>query len=127
MTLLPAEAKKMLFTLRYPPDKILDVLEGSFSLPASSSPPFSSRRVNVSIPHSYGVPVFTQSTWSVDGGTTWQDQNVAIPDLSDPFNLVFDTYTAGAYSTASNIVVVGSNFTSNNLTVTYKVVVFSKD
>lgn len=127
MTLLPAEAKKMLFTLRYPPDKILDILEGTFAANASSSPPFASRRTNETISHDFGTTVFTQLTFSVDGGTTWQDQNVAVPDVSDPMNLVFDTYTVGAYSTTTDIVIVAANYTSTNKSVTYKVVLFSKD
>lgn len=124
MTLSVANAKKMLFTLRYPPDKILDVLEGSFTAAASSGPPFQSARTNETIPHPFGVKVFTQMTWSIDGGDTWQDQNVAVPDLSDPFLPIFDTYTVGAYSTTSNIVVVAANFTGSPLTVQYKVVAF---
>lgn len=123
MTLSVANAKKMLFTLRYPPDKILDVLEGSFTAAASSGGG-APARTNESIPHTFGVKVFTQMTWSIDGGDTWQDQNVAVPDLSDPFFPVFDTYTVGAYSTTTNIVVVAANYTGSPLTVQYKVVPF---
>jgi hypothetical protein len=120
----PANAKKMLFTLRYPPDKILDIFEGSFSATASGSPPFTAFRVNSSFNHNLGLQPLLQMTYSLDGGTTWQDQHSTIPDLSTPNEPVFQTVDVGCYATSTQIVIVASNWTNSTRTVTYKVVAF---
>ncbi len=124
MTLLPADAKNMLFTSRYPVDKILDIFEGSFTANASSLA-FQGERSNDPFDHNLGEQVFLQLTYSRDGGTTWQDQHVAVPNLTVPTVPVIQTIDVGCYSTSSQIVVVASNYTTSSATITYKVVAFA--
>jgi hypothetical protein len=126
MTLSVANAKKMLFTTRFPPDKILDTFEGSFTATLSSSPPFSANRTEYPFNHNLvGGTAYLQMRYSLDGGTTWEDQHVTVPDLSVPTAPVFDTLEVGCYCTAAQIIMVASNFTALNKTVTYKVVAFA--
>lgn len=97
-----SNALKLLFTTSYPPDKIVAVLSGGFIASASVT-------TNYTIDHGFGVPVFLQMAYSLDGGTTWQDQNVAIPDLSVPSAPVFSTVFPSCYSTATQNVIVAKN------------------
>lgn len=126
MTLLPADGKKMRFTLRYPVDKILGIFEGSFTAAASSTPPSLGRRTNEAFNHSLGTSVFLQMTYSLDNGTSWQDQHVTVPDLSSPSTPVIQTCEVGCYSTSTQIVIVASNYTGSSKNIQYKVVAFSK-
>lgn len=125
MSISVSNAKNMQFSLRYPPDKILNIYEGSFTAQASSNPPFDAYRTEHTINHGLGTYVFMQMTYSLDGGTTWQDQFITVPDLSTPSAPVFQTCEIGCYSTTSDIIVVASNFTGSNKTITYKVVIFA--
>lgn len=127
MTVTADNAREMLFTLRYPPDKILDIFPGSFVATASSTPPFAAFRTNNAFDHNLGGSVFLQMIYSLDGGSTWQDQHVTVPDLTVPATPVLQTCEVGCYSTATQIVVVASNFTSTAKTVTYLVVAFHKE
>lgn len=125
MAIPAANIKNFLFTLRYPPDKIVAVYTGSFTATASSgSGPV---RTNEAISHSYGEILLLTTTYSLDGGTTWQDQNIAVPDLSTPSMPSFQTVEVSAYSTTTQVVVVASNYLTSNKTVTYKVVAVSLD
>lgn len=124
MSVSVTNAKNMQFTLRYPPDKILNIYEGSFTAQASSNPPFDAYRTEYTINHDIGTYVYMQMTYSLDGGTTWQDQFITVPDLSVPGSPVLQTCEIGCYSTTSQIVMVASNFTGSSKTVTYKVVIF---
>lgn len=126
MTLTPANAKKMLFTLRYPPDKILEVYEGSFTANASGSAG-SPERTHEPIDHPFGTFVLPNTTYSTDGGSTWQDENVVVPNLSVPTSPNFQTLEVSAYSTTTQVIVVASNYTTSNITVTYRVVALSRD
>lgn len=125
MTLTVENAKKMKFTLRYPPDKILNIYTGSFTANASSTT-FTSERTHHAIDHTFGDNLLLQTTWSLDGGATWQDQDTSIPDLSSPSFPVFDTLLVNAYSTTTQIIVVAASFLTSAKTVTYKVVAMSK-
>lgn len=121
----PANAKKMLFTLRHPPDKILGIFEGSFTATLSGSPGTAAFRTNHAFDHNLGDMVFLQMKYTRDGGTTWQDQHVTVPNLAVPATPVFQTVDVGCYSTTSQIVIVASNWTNANATIQYKVVAFS--
>jgi hypothetical protein len=125
MTVTAENAKKMLFTLRYPPDKVIDVYEGSFTAAASSSSS-QGERTHHTIDHSFGTAPLLNMTYSLDGGTTWQDQNVAIPDLSGA-TPVFQTLEASAYSTSTQVVVVASSYHSTPKTVTYRVLALARE
>lgn len=113
----PAQAKNLLFTTRYPVDKIVNVYSGSFTATASSST-ILSRRTHETIPHTFGDECFLELIYSLDGGTTWQDMDMPIPDLTGP-SPVFQTVTVAAYSTTTNFVVVAVNQTTSSATVQY--------
>lgn len=117
-------AKKMRFTLRYPPDKILDTFSGSFSATKSNSPPSTSYRTNNSFSHNLGLQPLLQMVYSRDGGTTWNDQHVTEPDLTDPDKPVFQTIDVGCYATTTAIVIVATNWTNTTETIDYRVVAF---
>jgi|ERR1044071_496698 hypothetical protein len=120
-----ANIRNFQFTTRYPPDKIVAVYEGSFTATQSSTG-FSPHRTHQTISHSFGTSLLLQTTYSLDGGTTWQDQNISIPDLSTPSMPNFQTIAVSAYSTSTQVIVVASNWTTMPKTVTYKVVAMSK-
>lgn len=126
MTLTAANAKNMLFTLRYPPDKIVDVFPGTFTANASSTA-FDAFRTEHVIPHTFGTTLFLDMTWSEDGGTTWQSASNGVPDLSNPAAPVFQTRMVGCYSTTDTIIVTCSNYTTTSKTIMYNVVAFWKD
>lgn len=112
--MLASQAKNMLFTTRYPVDKIVGVYTGSFSIAAAASI-FVSRRAEVTIPHTFGESCFLELIFSTDSGTTWQDMGNSVPAAGP----VFQTVTAAAYSDASNFVVVGTNQTTSDVTIQY--------
>lgn len=120
--LTPQNARNMLFTTKYPPDKIVgDTLTGSFEAAASSFAGLGFR-THRAIPHTFGVPVFLQMSYSLDGGATWQDQHVPVPDLSTPSSPVFQTVEVGCYSTNTDIVMVASNYTTSTETISFRIV-----
>ncbi len=121
MSIPAANIKNLRFSLRYPPDKIVGVYEGSFTANASSSS-FSGERTHNAISHGFSQAVLPVTTYSLDGGTTWQDQNIVIPDLSSPSTPVFQTIEVSAYSTSTQIVVVASSYLGSASTVTFKVI-----
>lgn len=120
-----ANIQNFLFTSRYPPDKIVAIYTGSFSAIASTNT-FQSARTNTTINHLFGDSLLLQTTYSLDGGTTWQDQDTAIPNLATPSQPIFDTLYVNAYSTTTTVVIVVANFFTSAKTVTYKVVAMSK-
>lgn len=126
MSIPAGNVKNLLFSLRYPPDKILETLEGSFTANASSSTT-SGERTHQVLSHNYGTTVFLDLSYSLDGGVTWQDQHVPVPDFSVPSVPVFDTLSVGCYSTTTEIVVVATSFKTSNQTVNYRINVISKD
>jgi hypothetical protein len=122
----PAQAKNMQFTTRYPVDKIVEVYTGSFTANASSST-LTSERTHETIPHDYGDTCFLELVYSLDGGTTWQDMDMPIPDLSSPTTPVFQTVTVAPYSTTTDFVVVATNQTTSDETVEYILTATWKD
>jgi hypothetical protein len=121
----PAQAKNMLFTTRYPTDKIVEVYEGSFTAGASAST-ILSQRTHETIPHTFGVTCFLELIYSLDGGTTWQDMDQPIPNLAGP-SPVFQTVTVSPYSTTTNFVIVAANQTTSPATVQYILTASWKD
>jgi hypothetical protein len=122
----PAQAKNMQFTTRYPVDKIVEVYPGSFTANASSST-LTSERTHETIPHTFGATCFLELIYSLDGGTTWQDMDMPIPDLSSPTAPVFQTVTVAPYSTTTDFVVVATNQTTSDETVQYILTATWKD
>lgn len=131
MTLTAADAKKMRFTLRYPPDKILDTFEGSFTATQATTPyPFGPgpKRTTSAFSHNLGAQAYLQMRYSQDGGTTWQDQHVIVPDYAHPDVPSFPvtaTLEVGCYCTSTQIVMVASNWTGSDISVMYEVVAFA--
>ncbi len=114
----PAQAKNMLFTTRYPTDKIVGIYTGSFTATASSST-LLSHRTHDTITHTFGDTCLLELIYSLDGGTTWQDMDMPIPNLSVPTAPKFQTVTVAAYSTTTTFVVVAANQTTSSATVQY--------
>lgn len=117
---------KVIFSQQFPPDKIVEVFEGSFTANASSSLGIP-ERTHHTISHDFGQTVFLQMIYSRDGGATWQDQHVGVPDLTIPSAPVFQTVDVGCYSTSTQVVIVASNFTTSNKTIQYLVAAMWKD
>lgn len=122
----PAQAKNMLFTTRYPTDKIVGVYTGTFTAAASSST-LSSERTHETINHDFGDTCLLELIYSLDSGTTWQDMDMPIPNLSVPSAPVFQTVTVAAYSTTTTFVVVAANQTTSSATVQYILTATWKD
>lgn len=112
----PAQAKNMLFTTRYPTDKIVEVYSGSFTADASTST-LTSQRTHETIPHTFGQECLLELVYSLDGGTTWQDMDMPIPNLSG--TPVFQTVTVAPYSTTTDFIIVAANQTTSAETVDY--------
>jgi hypothetical protein len=110
------DAKKLAFSTSFPPDKIVDVLVGSFTAGAST---MTDHAVN----HTFGKTMFTQLSYSTDGGTTWNDQGVMIPAAGP----VFQTLNVNAYTTSSQVVIRAYNYLGSTPTVTYRVALIWKD
>jgi hypothetical protein len=128
MTLTPANAKKMLFTLRYPPDKILDTFSGSFTATAMSGDPTigdpSKRTTYTAATHGFGAAAYLQMRWSMDGGTNWQQQHFTRTTVIGGFT--YPSVVAGCYCTATQIIMVATNNTNSNATINYEIVAFAK-
>lgn len=120
MSISTSDAKKLIFSLSFPPDKIVDILTGSFVASASSI-------TNHAVSHSFGQTMFTQLSYSLDGGTTWNDQGVMIPDLTTPSAPIFQTLNVNAYTTSSQTVITAYNYQATTPTVTYRVALIWKD
>lgn len=106
-------------------DKTLGVFSGSFTATAGSDS-FDPYRTEHAVSHTFGDTVFTDITWSQDGGTTWNGMASGVPDLSDTSQPLFQTCMVGCYSTSTQIVVTASNYTTTAQTITYNVVALSK-
>ena len=113
----PAQAKNMLFTLRYPPDKILKVYEGSFTAAQSASTILSQRTHEV-ISQDFGKQCLLELVYSLNGGLTWQDMDQPIPDTSSP-TPVFQTITVAPFSSTTDFTIVAVNQTTSPATVDY--------
>lgn len=124
MTLSVSNAKNMLFTLRYPPDKIVGVYEGSFTATASSVD-LSGERTHETINHSFGQICLLDLTWSEDGGTTWQQAGESVPTLGTPPR--FQNRVVSCYSTTSTFVIAVSNYTTTSKTIQYKLIAIWED
>lgn len=111
-----ADAIRLAFSTSFPPDKIVNVLEGSFTAGASTT-------TTQTVAHSFGQTMFTQLSYSLDGGTTWNDQGVMIPSAGP----TFQTLNVNAYTTTSDCVIVARNYQATTPTVTYRVALIWKD
>ena len=110
------DAKKLAFSTSFPPDKIVDILEGSFVAGAST-------QTNHAVAHTFGKTMFTQLSYSLDGGATWNDQGVMVPTAGP----TFQTLNVNAYTTTSQVVIIAYNYLGNTPTVTYRVALIWKD
>jgi hypothetical protein len=107
-------------------DKILDVYSGSFTVSAAPDE-FDPYRAEYPISHDFGEAVFTDITWSQDGGDTWNGMANGVPNLSNPAQPKFQTCRVGCYSTSTKIVVTASNYTTSSQTILFNVVAIAKN
>lgn len=118
MSISVAGAKKCRFVSQYPVDKIVNIYTGSFTANASATG-YLAERTHESIAHSYGQQCLLDLVYSLDGGTTWNDADMQIPDISTPSAPIFQTCVVAPYSTTTDFVIVASNFLTSSKTVQY--------
>lgn len=116
----PAQAKNMLFTSRYPVDKIVFALPDSFTAAGSGTAGLGARTEH-SIVNTFGVLCLLELVYSIDNGSTWQDMDMQQPDLSIPSAPVFQTFVVAPYCTTSNFVIAATNYTTSSQAVKFLV------
>ncbi len=116
------------FVSTYAPDKIVssEPYTGSFAANGAAGM-FGAVRTHYVIPHNYGRFCFLSMVYSIDNGVTWQEMGTAIPDLTIPSAPVFQTMYVSCYSTATEFVIVASNYRNVNRTVLFRMVAFWQD
>jgi hypothetical protein len=111
-------ADNIAFTTAFGVDKLFDqTFSGSFNVGAASFPPFNGNVATTAISHSYGANVLPLMQWS-NNGTTWYDggtMRFTLAAFLDP------NFTATCYTTSTQIVVVGQNFTGSTQTCHYRI------
>jgi hypothetical protein len=114
-------------------DNIIGIHTGSFT---STAPTLLGQFTNDTdtFDTGFGDTCLFQGIFSVDGGSTWNDLGVYIPDLSTPAQPVLQTVTCQAYiKDDGTLYAVSSNWydnvhsTSSAYTVDYKIVLLAKD
>lgn len=95
---------------------------GSFSVAASSSPPFGGNVVSVPLAHTHGEDVLPVMIFS-NNNTDWQDAGTMIFDPS----LLNNHFTASCYTSGGSLVILGQNFHTSAQTCYYKAVLISDD
>lgn len=108
----PAQAKNMLFTTRYPTDKIVFTIPDGFTASAGSGSGLG-KRTEHTIANPFGALCFLELVYSIDSGASWQDMDMSKPDLSTPSAPIFQTFIVAPYCTTSNFVVAASNYTTS--------------
>lgn len=117
-----ADPRNFLFSTKFPPDKILGTFSGTFTANAGGGLGSGlSYRTESATNHTYGEMVFTKGIYSTDAGTTWNDFDVTVPDLTTPTQPILQTVDVQSYATSTQIVIVAANFYNVNKTVMYKV------
>lgn len=104
-------------------DKILgDSITGSFTVGASSSPGSAGNIATETVAQSFGENVLPVMIWSTDdssyqeaGSRTFTEGGSLTPNAS-----------ATCYTTSTNLVLVGQNFTGSTQTIHYKAVLLSE-
>ena len=117
---LLANIDKVAYASKYPTDKILKVLKGSFTIGASDG--FSRTYGETSIPHGYNTPVLVKMQYSLNQ-TTWIDENTI--NINSSTGLFMQQVIA--YSTLTNIVVYGYNNETTSRTIHYRIVLIADD
>lgn len=112
------------FTTAFDIDKIFtQKFSGSFSVGSSSSPGSLGNIATESITNPYGEDVLPVMQFS-NNNSTWYDMGsmrYSESTFLDP------NFTATCYTTSSNIVIVGQNFTGSSQTCYYRLVLISDD
>jgi hypothetical protein len=116
--LTPANAKKMLFTLRYPPDKVLAPFTGSFTAAARVGL-FQPKRTLISFPH--GLTTVTPSL-----RLRWKTTGDWIDGFTEDYSVggVLQALEVGCNSDATNVYVFASNWTASVATISYEIEAF---
>lgn len=116
---------------KYNTDKIIGVFSGSFSV---SAPTAVNQVVYAEDSNTtgFGDTCLTQLIYSVDGGTTWNDENTSIPYLPGAGMPVFQIIDVSSFSRADKACVAVNNWYNNTsgssaaYTVLYKLFCLSK-
>lgn len=100
-------------------DKILGKpFSGSFNVGASSLPGSAGNIATVSIPQSFGADVLPIMRFS-HNNSDWQEAGASVylgNPLTDPF------ITASCYATATDLVILGQNWSGSTITIFYEAV-----
>lgn len=125
MFLMPTPNRdKIAFLSTDPIDKLFDdVFTGSFSVPAADFPPSTGKIATTTIINPRGENVLPIMQFSLDQ-STWLDAGTQTFDEGSFLN---KQYTATCYTTDSQIVVVGHNWTASSKTFYYRLVLISDD
>lgn len=127
----PADVIKTLFYSGVETDKILGILSGSLTVPATSGF-FDTQSASATLTTGFNDSCYFQGIFSYDNGVTWNDFGTNIPDLSDPTQPAFQTVDCNCYSDINTIVVTASStasyfpYATPIYTVMYKIVLFNK-
>lgn len=128
---LLANYSKVEYTSYYQSDMIIGIHSGSFTVAA---PSVGSNTTNTdTFTTGFGTSCYFQGIFSTDGGTTWNDFGVYIPNLTTAGQPVFQTVTCRGYITSSGVfTAVGINWydlvhsSGTSKTIQYKVAFFAK-
>jgi hypothetical protein len=118
MSMTPANAKKAKFTLRYPPDKVLNSFTGSFAA-ATRTGAFQPKRTKISFAH--GITAVTPSL-----RLRWKTTGDWIDGFTEDYATggVTQALEVGCNADATNIYVFASNWTASSPTVSYEIEAF---
>lgn len=106
-------------------DKIIGTFEGQINVaaPTALQQVFFAENLHLT---DFQKPCLTSCIYSLDGGATWNDDNMTIPDLSGPLP-VFQTVDVSSFSRGNNVGIACSNWYNTTSgsgtarTVTYKI------
>jgi len=92
----------------YNADKIIGIFTGSLSVPATSSGDTVAYAESMHTT-GFGESVFTQGIYSIDGGTTWNDDNTTIPYLGGAAPS-FQTLDVSSFSRTNEVGIATNNW-----------------
>jgi hypothetical protein len=97
----------------YNTDKVIGIIEGSTSVaaPTAIQTVVGAESMNNT---GFGETCLTSCVYSLDGGTTWNDNDMTIPDTSDPAFTVTQTCDVTSFSRGNQVGIAVSNWYNFN-------------